>query len=121
MASLAGLAGCGSLALASPNGADNAGIEQSLSGRSYRTFATTLATMRLATLKTFKRMGIPVKHDKAAEKGWEIMVALERITRRTTRMEVMVEGGIPLLGDAATGTEIILQTTATIDKLAVRG
>lgn len=130
LVSLVGLAGCESLALTTPSIAEQAGIERSMGGRSAKTFATTLPTMRLATLKTFERMGIPLKRDKVAKKGWrivgntsgrEIVVSLERVTRRTTRMEVIVEGGIPLLGDASTGTEIILQTVETIDKLAVRG
>lgn len=127
---LCALQGCETVALTSHGVAKHAGIEQSLTGRSFKTFSTTLPTLRLATLKAFQRMGIRVNADAQAQEGWtikgvthgrEIEVNFERISRRTTRMKVLVERNIPLLGDGATGTEIILQTTEMVDRMAVRG
>lgn len=124
------LAGCQSVALTESGVAANAGVEQSLMGTTYKTFATSIPTLRQATLKTLAAMGIDVREDAASETGWAIAgeaggrainVGLERITRRTTRMKVEVDGDLPLLRDSATGTEIILQTTEALELLAVRG
>ena len=73
--------------------------------------------MRAAVLTAFHRMGIKVGGKEGMENGErltarasdrEIEVELEAITPKTTRMRSTAKNGI--FRDAATATEIILQT-----------
>lgn len=124
---LVALPGCESYSLSSGQTSSTAGIEQSFGGRSSKTFPSSVRTMRLATIQTLRRMGMPIKKERADKKGWviesqmagrDVDIELERISRRTTRMEVLVERGVPLLGDSASSAEIIVQTSATLQNAA---
>lgn len=122
---VSGLGGCASLALTAGGIAGGAGIDHTLSGIAYKTFAEPLPTVRLATLKTLNRMAMDVTKDEqpVERTEWAITAAaadriidieLEPVTQRTTRMRVVVHKGDIFFKDAATGTEIIVQTAETL-------
>ena len=126
---LAGLSGCAAVALTAGGIAGGAGVEHTLSGIAYKTFAAPMENVRLATLQTLKQMDMRVKDDRKAENGWEIAatandreidVELEALTARTTRMRVVVSKGDIFFKDAATGTEIIVQTADKLVQQAKR-
>ena len=94
-----------------------AGVQHTLTGIAYRTFSVPLPRVRAAVLTAFHRMGIKVGGKEGMENGErltarasdrEIEVELEAITPKTTRMRSTAKNGI--FRDAATATEIILQT-----------
>lgn len=112
-----GLGGCAPAALTMFGVGTATGVQHTLGGISYRTFTTPLPQVRTATIAALNRMGMKVtsreKTDegevikaKAAER--EIEVGLDAVTASTTRMRTSVRNGVFM--DAATGTEIILQT-----------
>jgi len=120
-----GLGGCASLALTAGSIAGGAGIDHTLSGIAYKTFAEPLPSVRFATLKTLNRMAMDVTKDEQPqdEKEWSIEatatdrridIELEPVTPKTTRMRVVVNKGDVFFKDAATGTEIIVQTAETL-------
>ena len=117
------LQGCAAVALTAGSMAAGAGIDHTLSGITYKTFSASMNELRLATLKTLHRMDIRVTADTRNEAGRQIIgAALEReieiefeaVTRRTTRMRVVVSKGM-IFKDGATATEIIIQTAVTLD------
>lgn len=121
---LLALQGCAAIALTAGSVVAGAGVDHTMSGIVYKTFASSLAEMRLATLKTLKRMDMEVVRDEKIDDGWEIeAIALERtidiefeaLTRRTTRMRVVANKGNIFFKDSATATEIIIQTAEAID------
>jgi hypothetical protein len=86
-------------------------------GIAYRTFSVPLPKVRSAVMTAFDRMGIAVGSKEKIENGErftakasdrEIEIELEAITPKTTRMRSTARSGI--FRDAATATEIILQT-----------
>jgi len=120
---LAALQGCAGVALTAGGIAGGTGVEHTMNGISYKTFATPLANMRLATLKTLDKLDMKVTDDHQTEEGWQIEAAahdrdiditLESLTSRTTRMRVVVNKGEIFFKDASTSTEIILQTGETL-------
>lgn len=126
---LAGLSGCAAVALTAGGIAGGAGVDHTLSGIAYKTFAAPIENVRLATLQTLKQMDMSVKDDRKVEAGWEITasandrdinVELEALTPRTTRMRVVVNKGEIFFKDAATGTEIIVQTADKLVQQAKR-
>jgi hypothetical protein len=125
LGAVAGLGGCASLALTAGGIAGGAGIDHTLSGIAYKTFSESLPSVRLATLKTLNRMAMDVtKDEQPAERGeWTITasaadriidIELEPVTQRATRMRVVVHKGDIFFKDAATGTEIIVQTAESL-------
>jgi hypothetical protein len=102
-----------------------AGLDHALRGVNYKTFATPLADLRLATLKSLNRMGMDVTEDRREEDGWSITarapsrdidIELEEITRVATRMRVVVSNGAFFIRDGATGAEIIARAVETLDR-----
>jgi hypothetical protein len=126
---LAGLPGCAAVALTAGGIAGGAGVDHTLSGIAYKTFAAPMDNVRLATLQTLKRMDMSLKDDRKTETGWEIKAAavereidieLETLTQRATRMRVVVSKGDIFFKDSATGTEIIVQTAESLAQQAKR-
>ena len=123
---LHGCAGAGVALIATGAGlAVGTGVEHTLSGIAYKTFSVSQNELRFAALKTLHRMDIKVVKDgetdnhhaivaEAADRTIEI--ELEPLTRLTTRMRVVANmDQLFFLKDAATATEIILQTAQTLD------
>ena len=99
------------------------GVNHTLSGMSYKTFNNPIDDLQAATDKALKAMAIEVTESKEVEHGHrilakagdrEIEIELERLTPKTTRMRVVAKQGL-ILRDAATSTEIILQTAQALD------
>ena len=105
------------------------GVEQSLSGITYKTFTAPAGDVHVATLQTLERMDMALSGDTESADGWtvtataadrEINIGLKRLTPNTTRMRVVASQTDWIFMDAATATEIILQTAQTIDANASR-
>jgi len=99
------------------------GVSYTLDSIAYKTFTTPVEDLQGATLKSLKRMDITVKENKPSESGKKIVavagdrtieIELDRLTTKTSRMQVVAKQGW-LLRDRATATEIILQTEQTLD------
>lgn len=112
-----GLAGCDPITLTAMGVGAAAGVQHTLTGIAYRTFSVPLPKVRSAVMIAFDRMGIKVGAKEKIENGErltahasdrDIEVELEAITPKTTRMRSTAKNG--LFRDAATATEIILQT-----------
>jgi hypothetical protein len=123
------LQGCAAAALTAAGVAGGAGVDHTLSGITYKTFTAPINDVRLATLKTLDRMDIKIAEDKKDDSGWaisataadrEIDIELEKLTERTTRMRVVANKGDLFFKDAATSTEIIIQTARTLDDFEAR-
>jgi hypothetical protein len=109
--------------------AGSAGVNHTMSGITYKTFATPMKTLRVATLKTLNRMEFKVVEDGKSEDGWKIAataadrtidIDLEQLTRATTRMRVVTNKGGFFFKDSATSTEIILQTAQLVESNTAR-
>ena len=118
------LQGCAAIALTAGGLAAGQGIDHTLTGITYKTFNTPMNRLRLATLKTLHRLDMKVTDDSKTEEGRiilataasrEIEIEFEILTRRATRMRVIVSKGA-ILKDSATATEIIIQTAETLDR-----
>jgi trimethylamine:corrinoid methyltransferase-like protein len=99
------------------------GVNHTLSGISYKTFNASVEDVHVATLTALERMGITVGEDEATPEGRRIRanvadraveIELEMLTSRATRMSAVAKQGL-VLRDAATSTEIILQTAHMLD------
>ncbi len=121
---LMALSGCAAIALTLGSVAAGAGVDHTLRGIVYKTFASSLAETRLASLKTLKRMDMDVVKDEKTEEGWlisataierKIDIELEALSRRTTRVRVVANKGDIFFKDSATATEIIQQTAEVLD------
>lgn len=119
IASLLSVQGCAAIALTAGGVAAGAGVNYTMNGVAYKTFTSPVADVRLATLKTMKRMGMKVTEDKETESGWKVVatakertieIELESLTQKTTRMRVVANQGEIFFKDRATATEIIVQT-----------
>lgn len=117
------LPGCAGIALTAGSMAAGQGLNHTLSGISYKTFATPLDEMRVATFRTLDRLGMDVTGQVKTEFGWSITavaykrtidIELEALTSRATRMRVVANKGDIFFKDAATATEIIIQTAETL-------
>ncbi len=104
--------------------AAGAGVEHTISGITYRTFATPAEEVRLSTLATLERMDMEVQGEMVTEDGFHITASanqraieidLERLSSGTTRMRVVAHRGEIFFKDRATAQEIVLQTAATIE------
>lgn len=111
------LAGCEPVSITAMGVGAAYGVQHTLSGITYRTFSAPLPQVRSAVRSAFRHMDIKVGGSEKMENGErltaqasdrEIEVELEAITPRTTRMRATARSG--LFRDAATATEIILQT-----------
>ena len=107
--------------------AAGAGVNHTLSGISYKTFNSSMSELASATDLALDRMAIEVGERSDIENGRmilakandrEIEIELESLTPRTTRMRVVAKRGF-ILRDAATSTEIIIQTLAALDEQLV--
>lgn len=99
------------------------GVSYTLDSIAYKTFTAPVEDLQGATLKTLKRMDITVKENKPGESGRRIVatasdriieIELDRLTAKTSRMQVVAKQGW-LLRDRATAMEIIIQTEQTLD------
>jgi len=104
------------------------GVEHTMSGIGYKTFTASIGEVRLATLQSLRRMDITIEGDAASDNGWmltgtardrTIDIELESLTARATRMRVVANKGQIFFKDAATSTEIILQTAQSLDEFAL--
>ena len=121
------LAGCGAAALTVTGVAAGAGVDHSLSGITYKTFAVPADELRQATLVTLARLDMDLTNMAESDAGWDlnvraagrdISIELETLTRMVTRMRGTADEGFLFFRDTATSTEIILQTVETLDYLA---
>ena len=119
LAALCALPGCAAIALTAVGVGMATGVSHTLGGIVYKTFAAPQPKVRRSTVAALGRMQIRIvesKHDgstevieaRAADRN--IKVEIEALTPNTTRLSVTAikDGG--LIRDAATATEIILQT-----------
>lgn len=99
------------------------GVSYTLDSIAYKTFTAPVEDLQSATLKSLKRMDMTVKENKPGESGRRIVamasdrtieIELDRLTARTSRMQVVAKQGW-LLRDRATAMEIIIQTEQTLD------
>lgn len=99
------------------------GVQHTLGGITYKTFTAPLPRVRTAATSALKHMGIKSpsreKTDggevlKAAAAERSIEIELDAVTANTTRMRTAVRNG--LFMDAATATEIILQTERALNQ-----
>lgn len=122
--SIFALSGCAAAALTAGGIAGSAGVNHTLSGIVYKTFAAPEGQLRVATLKTLNRMQMKVKKDEKVDFGRhiqatavdrEIDIELERLTPSATRMRVSTSNDM-IFKDSATSTEIILQTAQVLEE-----
>lgn len=113
------LPGCASVALTAGGIAGSAGVNHTLNGIAYKTFTAPVEKVRVATMKSLSRMQIKVSRAKKVDRNWEIdataiertiNIELEAVSRSATRMRVVTNKGGFIFKDAATSTEIIIQT-----------
>ena len=120
------LAGCGSLtqplAVALAGAGTSTAIGHSLGGTAYRTFSHPMEEVKAATLDTLALMGIRVDRFSTLDTGEVVYgtayrrtveVELEPISAKATRIRVVTRNG-GFFHDAATATEIVLQTEKTL-------
>lgn len=102
----------------------SAGVDHTLNGIVYKTFAAPLNNVRFALLRTFDRMDMPLTADERSDDGWKVSatatdrtidVELQKLTDTTTRMRVVANEGQIFFKDASTATAIVLQTAQTLD------
>jgi hypothetical protein len=114
-----GLSGCAAIALTAVGVGMATGVSHTLGGIVYKTFAAPQPKVRRSTVAALGRMQIHVVETtkdgtteviKARAADRNIEVEIEALTPNTTRLTVTAikDGGI--IRDAATATEIILQT-----------
>jgi hypothetical protein len=113
------LPGCAAVALTAVGVGMATGVSHTLGGIVYKTFAAPQPKVRRSTVAALGRMQIKVVESKqdgnrevitARASDRNIEVEIESLTPNTTRVAVTAikDGGI--IRDAATATEIILQT-----------
>lgn len=104
--------------------AAGAGVDHTLSGITYKTFSVSQNELRFATLKSLYRMDMKVVKDSPTAEFHAIVaealdrrieIELEPVSRRATRMRVVANKGDVFFKDAATATEIIVQTAHILD------
>ena len=110
--------GCAAVALTALGVGAAVGVNHTLNGIVYKTFAEPLPKVKRATLTALKQMEIPIEAVQKTEQGEVIKakasnraieVEFESLTPKTTRMRVTADSD-GLIKDSATATEIILQT-----------
>lgn len=118
------LTACEPVTLTAASLAAGTGISHTLGGIVSRTFTAPMKTVENANTRALKDMGIKVVARETNEDGErvvsaeanhrEIEILLEPLSPRTTRIRARAMEGI--LHDAATATEIILQTERVLAK-----
>lgn len=118
LVSLPLLTACEPITLTAASLAAGTGISHTLGGIVSRTFTAPIRTVEKANTRALRDMGIDVVSRETNEDGErvvsaqarkrEIEILLEPLSKRTTRIRARAMDGI--LHDAATATEIILQT-----------
>ena len=115
--------GCSVAALTAGSMAADAGLDHTLSGISYKTLTLSIDNMRAAVFNTMGRLDMDITDQIKTGSGWIILATarnwtieseLESLTRRLTRMRVVVHDGDFFFKDASTATEIIVQTAETL-------
>ncbi|MDX1373936.1 MAG: DUF3568 family protein [Burkholderiales bacterium] len=110
--------GCTAVALTGLGVGAAVGVNHTMNGIVYKTFAEPLPKVKRATLTALKQMAIPVEAIQKTEEGElikakasnrAIEVTFESLTPKTTRMRVIADSD-GFIKDSATATEIILQT-----------
>jgi hypothetical protein len=110
--------GCAAVALTAAGVGAAVGVNHTLNGIVYKTFAEPLPKVKRATLTALQQMEIPVETVEKTKQGElirakaanrAIEVEFESLTPKTTRMRVVADSD-GLIKDSATATEIILQT-----------
>lgn len=112
------LTACDPISLTAIGIGGGAGVSHTMGGYNYRTFNEPLPKVKKATLVALKRMDIKVEsieknpegeviHATAADR--KIEITLEKLSTKTTRLRSIARRNT-LLMDAATATEIIVQT-----------
>jgi hypothetical protein len=127
MVALQGCGGAGVTVLGAGAGtAAGTGVSQTLSGVAYKTFTASAERVRNATIETLAKMDMEITGDKKVERNRritakavdrEISIDLEPLTPSATRMRVTVEENA-IFKDAATATEIIVQTADALEEQA---
>lgn len=103
------------------------GVQHTLNGIAYKTFAVSQKELRFATLKALKHLDMKVEKDQPHEKerihmivarAFErtIEIEVEALTSRTARLRVVANQGQIFFKDAATATEIIMQAAHQVDR-----
>lgn len=104
------------------------GVQHTLSGIAYKTFAVSQKELRFATLKALHHLDMKVEKDQPdkEEKRLHMIVAqafdrtieieVEALTSRTARLRVVANQGDIFFKDAATASEIIMQTAHQVDQ-----
>ncbi|MEW6354195.1 MAG: DUF3568 family protein [Pseudomonadota bacterium] len=112
------LTACDPVSLTALGIGGGAGVSHTMGGYNYRTFNESLPKVKKATLTALKNMDIKVESVQKTEEGEiinakaadrNIELTLEKISSKTTRMRSIARRET-LLMDAATATEIIVQT-----------
>ena len=102
-----------------------AGVEHTMNGIVYKTFAASGNEVRFAALKALDHLGMPVTVDEKSEEGWNLTatatdrtidIEMQKLTEQTTRMRVVVNEGAIFFKDSSTGTEIIKQTSNALEE-----
>ncbi len=118
------LTACDPLSLTALSVGTSAGVQHTMSGITYRTFSTTLPKVRAAVTTALDRMAIKVDAREKMQNGErikgragdrDIEIELESLSPRLTRMRSMARSGFFM--DAATATEVILQTEKVLGGL----
>ena len=111
--------GCAAIGVTAVGVGMATGVGHTLGGIVYKTFTAPQARVKKATLSALSRMQVKVvsaKRDGSTETivgragDRDIDIELEALTPATTRMTVTAKQNGGILRDAATATEIILQT-----------
>jgi hypothetical protein len=125
------LSGCGAMAAslfgAGAETASSTGVAYTVDNIAYRTFVLTPEPVEQDVLASLEFMGFPVSWTQRKETGLQIHargtnpahevvieVEVQPLSAKTTRLRVIVKHGT-WVRDAATATEIILQTTRKLD------
>ena len=118
------LTACEPITLTAASLAAGTGISHTLGGIVSRTFTAPMQTVENANTRALRDMGIKVVSRQTNEEGErvvsaeakdrEIEILLEPLSSRTTRIRARAMEG--MLHDAATATEIILQTERVLAK-----
>ncbi len=130
LACLLALEGCAAAALSVAGMAGGAGLDHTLNGIVYRTYAAPVAGTRLAALQTLTRMGMTVEKSEKMDKGWliqatakerKIDIELEVLSDRTTRARVVVSrANFFFIKDSSTGNEIIDQMSVELSRFTFK-
>lgn len=117
------LSACDPLSLTAVGVGTSAGVQHTMGGITYRTFATPLPRVRTAVTTALDRMAIKVDTREKLDNGErikgragdrDIEVELEALSPRLTRMRSTARSGFFM--DAATATEVILQTEKVLGR-----